>query len=37
MEIIINKNIISAIKSLQNSDLMIKLLKKYYGTRKTNK
>ena len=37
MQIIINKNIINAIKSLQNADLMIKLLKKYYGTRKSNK
>lgn len=37
MQMIINKNIINAIKSLQNSDLMIKLLKKYYGQRKSNK
>lgn len=31
---ILTPNLIKAIKTLQNTDLMVKLIKKFYGTRK---
>lgn len=34
MNITVNKELINSIKTLQNADLMVQLLQKFYGTRK---